>query len=313
MISFGPIPSRRLGKSLGINNILSPKVCTYGCIYCQVGKTAIKSTRREVFFQPEVIFEEVGKHLQRLNDKNYPDYLTIVSNGEPTLDINLGRTIKELKKFKIPIAVITNSSLLYDKSVRNDLMKADLVSLKIDASDNLTWKRINHPSHTLSFEKLIENICLFTINYPGAVLTETMLVDGINDTQENFSELANIIKKVNPVKAFLAIPTRPPAETSLKVPGADKLNLAWQIFNEKQINVEFLIDFEGIAIGFTGNIYEDILNITTVHPLREDSLLELLKNNNSDFHVVESLIRQNLIKPTVFNGNKFYIRDYHLR
>ena len=109
MISFGPVPSRRLGKSLGINNIMTPKTCSYGCVYCQVGRTIKKSIKRETFFQPEVIFEKVEEHLKRLDKENYPDYLTFVSNGEPTLDINLGKSIMLLKKLGFPVAVITNA------------------------------------------------------------------------------------------------------------------------------------------------------------------------------------------------------------
>src|SRR4030042_5271969 len=127
MISFGPVPSRRLGKSLGINNIVSPKVCSYGCIYCQAGQTIKKSTKRDVFYQPEIIYKNVEKHIKLLNPDNYPDYLTIVSNGEPTLDKNLGKIIKVLKKIGIPVAVITNASLMTYDSVKDDLHLADWV------------------------------------------------------------------------------------------------------------------------------------------------------------------------------------------
>jgi wyosine [tRNA(Phe)-imidazoG37] synthetase (radical SAM superfamily) len=143
MISFGPIPSRRLGKSLGINNIFSPKVCTYGCVYCQVGKTKKYSVERQTFFEVDVIFNDISQHLKKLGKNDFPDYLTFVSNGEPTLDINLGEIINKLKIWQIPIAVITNASLLSDENVVNNLMLADWVSVKIDASDNETWQKID--------------------------------------------------------------------------------------------------------------------------------------------------------------------------
>jgi len=101
MISFGPITSRRLGKSLGINNIFSPKVCTYGCVYCQVGKTKKYSIERQPFFETDVVFNEITAHLQKLKKEDFPDYLTFVSNGEPTLDINLGEIINKLKTMQI--------------------------------------------------------------------------------------------------------------------------------------------------------------------------------------------------------------------
>jgi len=313
MISFGPIPSRRLGKSLGINNIVSPKICSYGCIYCQVGRTRVKSIRRDSFYKPELIYKEVSRHLERLNKNDYPDYLTFVSNGEPTLDNNLGNSIKLLKKTGIPIAVISNASILFDESVRNDLSLADWVSLKMDAADNITWQKINKPSPDLEFEKHIENIILFARGYTGKLNTETMIIKGINDTVRNFSGVARLVKQINPSKSYLAIPTRPPSDKTVKPPDTEELNIAWQIFNNLKIRTELLTGFEGTGTGYTGNIYEDILNITAVHPLREDTLNELLKKDNADFQVVKSLIKQRLIRSAMYNGRKYYMREYHLQ
>ncbi|MCU0461674.1 MAG: radical SAM protein [Bacteroidales bacterium] len=312
MISFGPVPSRRLGMSLGINNIVAPKTCSYSCIYCQVGKTKTVSITRESFYEPEVIFKKVRQHLKKLEKDKYPDYITFVSNGEPTLDINLGRSISLLKSIGIPVAVISNASLLFDESVRHDLNLADWVSLKMDAADNTTWLKVNRPSLKLNFEKHIENIFLFSSEYSGKLYTETMIIKGFNDTAGNFSGLAEMITKIIPDKAYLSIPTRPPAEKSAKTPDTDKLNLAWQIFNNRDINTELLTGFEGTNTGSTGNIYEDILNITAVHPLREDTMAELLEKDNANQQVVDSLIKQKLIRSVLYKGNKFYIREYHL-
>lgn len=312
MVSFGPIQSRRLGKSLGINNIISPKACSYGCIYCQIGTTIKKNTKRETFFKPETIFNKVDQHIKQLSKNNYPDYLTFVSNGEPTLDINLGKTIKLLKKLGIPVAVITNASLITLESVRDDLYLADWVSVKMDAGDYETWKTINNPAPGLIFENIIENINLFAGEFKGILRTETMLVDGVNDTPGNITNLSKQIQRINPGKAYLSIPTRPPAYASVIPPKTEVLNQAWQIYNNMKINTEFLTGFEGTDNGYTGNIYDDILNITAVHPLREDSLLSLLENDNADFQVVKSLISQRLIRATTYNGNKYYLREYHI-
>jgi wyosine [tRNA(Phe)-imidazoG37] synthetase (radical SAM superfamily) len=311
MISFGPVQSRRLGKSLGINNIISPKVCSYNCVYCQVGETTRRSTERESFFKPEAIYEKVAEHIQKLNREKYPDYLTFVSNGEPTLDINLGKSVNLLKRLEIPVAVITNSSLLYQKQVRDDLYMADWVSVKLDASDSDTWKKVNRPAHMLDFTKTIENIKLFASEFKGILCTETMLVKGLNDTIENIRKLSEIIKEINPAKAYLAIPIRPPAMKLVKPPDAGRLNMAWHIFYDNHIHTELLTGFEGTDNGYTGNIYNDILNITAVHPLREDSLIRLLLNDNADFHVVTSLIKQRLIRAATYNGNRYYLREYH--
>jgi wyosine [tRNA(Phe)-imidazoG37] synthetase (radical SAM superfamily) len=263
------------------------------------------------FFQPEVIYGDVARHIQKLKSEDQPDYLTFVSNGEPTIDINLGNTIRLLKEFGIPIAVITNGSLLSDKSARSDLSMADWVSIKVDAADRKTWKAINRPYRDLDFEQHIEYIFKFSVEYKGLLRTESMIVDSVNDTCENFSGLAEIIRQINPGIAYLSVPTRPPAETKVKVPEIEQMNLAWQIFNGKNIKTEFLTGFEGTGAGHTGNIYEDILNITAVHPLREDTLTDLLGKAKADKQVVESLISQKLIRSTVYNGRKFYLRHYH--
>ena len=151
MIAFGPIPSRRLGRSLGINNI-PPKVCSYSCVYCQVGITDSMSVHRRNFFPPEEIFDEVKNRVSQLRDADENiDYLSFVPDGEPTLDINLGRTIEKLKTFAIRIAVITNSSLLWDDTVKRDLMHADWICLKIDSVRNNIWHKINRPHTRLIF------------------------------------------------------------------------------------------------------------------------------------------------------------------
>ena len=313
MITFGPVPSRRLGKSLGINNIISPKACPYDCVYCQVGKTIRKSCKRELIYEPEVICQNVEHHLKKINPDNYPDYLTFVSNGEPTLDINLGRSLTLLKKFGIPLAVLTNASLLSDKRLREDLYQADWISVKMDAGNNETWKWVNRPAVSLNFAGLIENIILFAGEFKGKLCTETMLVDGLNDAPENFTKLAEFISEIKPYKAYLAIPTRPPSMTSIKPPDPEKLNQAWQVFHDMHINTELLTGFEGADTGYTGNIYDDILNITAVHPLREDALLNLLEKDKAVMNSVTSLINQQLIRQVNYNGNKYYLRYYHFK
>lgn len=312
MISFGPVPSRRLGKSLGINNIVNPKTCSYRCVYCQVGRTRVISAQRAAYFKPELIYEKVTQHLDKLATQDYPDYLTFVSNGEPTLDINLGKSIILLKRTGLPVAVISNASMLYNESVREDLSLADWVSLKMDAFNSALWRKVNKPSAELNFRKHINGIMKFSSLYRGLLNTETMIVRDLNDTAENFYGLSGMIADINPATAYLSVPTRPPAEKTVKPPETERLNLGLQIFSEKNIKTELLTGFEGTDAGFTGNIYEDILNITAVHPIREDTMTELLAKDKADSDVVDSLIKQRLITETFFRGMKFYIREYNL-
>jgi len=312
MISFGPIPSRRLGKSLGINNIPSQKICSYSCIYCQVGITNKFSIARKIFYEPEVIFSEVQKHLEKLNNKDKPDYLTFVANGEPTLDINLGKSIKKLKEFNFPVAVITNASLLNQQHVREDLSLADWVSIKIDANNEATWKKINRPMVWLNFEKYVAGLLHFSSEYKGKLVAETMLIHGVNDSSAILQQTAELISQINPSIAYISIPTRPPAITSVKAPDELRINEAYQIFSKKGLKVELLLGFEGTDNGYTGNAVEDIINICTVHPIREDTMLELLKKDNADNNVLNSLINSKYIKQVRYNSKNFYIRQFHI-
>lgn len=256
---------------------------------------------------------EVSSHLRKLSPGEQPDYLTFVSNGEPTLDINLGRSIRLLKKLGFPVAVISNASLLSDASVREDLDAADWVSVKVDAADPETWKNINRPADKLKFDNHIDGVLRFADGYKGLLRTESMICREVNDTESNIAGLASIMGRIKPGKAYISIPIRPPAEKNILPPDADRLNLTWQKFTGEGVDTELLAGFEGTDTGFTGNIYEDILNITAVHPLREDALMELLAKNGADPGVVDSLVSQKLIMVSFYNGRKFYLRDFHLK
>ncbi|KPK84491.1 MAG: radical SAM protein [Bacteroides sp. SM23_62_1] len=312
MIAFGPVPSRRLGKSLGINNIIPGKQCSYSCIYCQIGNTKVKRLEREEFYEPEIIFREVEEHLGKLDQNHTPDYLSFVPNGEPTLDINLGKEIRWLKAFHIPLAVITNGSLLYRSDVRNDLMYGDLISVKADAATEEIWRKINHPVERLNFRKYQNGVKRFADYFSGKLVTETMLVSGINDTVEHIRELASFLADLQPDIAYIAVPVRPPAVKSVKIPSEEILNRAYQLFTAHGLKTEILTGFEGTNTGFTGNAWDDILNITAVHPLREDSIRRLLRQDKADFNIVESLIEQGLLEAVAYNGERFYLRKYHI-
>lgn len=310
MISFGPIPSRRLGKSLGINNIPSQKICSYSCQYCQVGVTQKYSSNRKTFYEPSVVFDEVQKHLEKLAPCDKPDYLTFVANGEPTLDINLGKSIEKLKMFNIPIAVITNASLLNDELVRRDLLFADWVSVKIDAGSEAIWKKINRPIDKIDFERYVKGLIIFSKEFKGKLVCETMLVEGVNDNAKDVLQTAALVSSVHPSIAYISIPTRPPAISYVVPPNELSINEAYQIFTEKRINTELILGFEGTNTGFTGNAFEDIINICSVHPIREDTMHELLKKNQADPTVLETLLYNNYVQKIEYKSNIFFIRKF---
>jgi wyosine [tRNA(Phe)-imidazoG37] synthetase (radical SAM superfamily) len=276
-----------------------------------VGNTKQYAIDRSVFYSPQIIVDEVQKHLDKLNSKDKPDFLTFVSNGEPTLDINLGETIRLLKQFQIPVAVITNASLLHLPEVRENLLNAQWVSVKVDAPNLESMKMINRPHPSFSFIKYIEGLKHFANAFTGTLVTETMLVKNLNDSESGLKLTAELVKTLNPSMAYISVPTRPPAVESIKVPDEETLTKAYQIYTQAGLNTELILGFEGTNTGFTGNIYEDILNICTVHPLREDTMQELLQKNNSDFGVVNTLMHNQLIQEVGFQSKRFYVRQFH--
>ena len=309
-LAFGPVPSRRLGKSLGINNIPA-KNCTYSCIYCQLGRTLNMMVERKAFYKPEEILKEVERKVKEATLRNERiDYLTFVPDGEPTLDINLGEEINLLKQIGIPIAVITNASLLWREDVEKDLMDADLVSLKVDAVSEDLWRRINRPHKSLSLSKILGGVSNFTREFNHKIITETMLVEGVEYAGE-FEKIAEFLKDLRSLdKAYIAIPTRPPAEKWVKPATEETLNRAFQTFTEKLgvDRVEYLIGYEGNAFAFTGNVEEDLLSITAVHPMRKEAVTEFLKKANADWKRVEKLLSENKLVELEYEGNKYYMR-----
>ena len=310
MLTFGPVPSRRLGRSLGINNI-PPKVCTYSCVYCQVGRTLNLQIERNVFYDPEKILKDVHDKVKMARKMGEMiDYLSFVPDGEPTLDKNLGRTIELLWPLEIKIAVITNGSLIWREDVQADLMKADWISLKIDSVIENIWRKINRPQKRLQLDSILNGMIKFKRHYPGELMTETMLVQGMNDGEGNLTAVANFLSQLRPVKAYLSIPTRPPAENFILPPGEEVINRGYQILNKKINQVEYLIGYEGNAFAFTGKAEEDLLSITAVHPMREEAVQELLSKAEADWSIVDRLIAQDKLIELDYEGQKFYLRRF---
>lgn len=310
MLIFGPVPSRRLGRSLGINNI-PPKSCSYSCVYCQVGLTDNTEIVPRPFYTPDQIFVDVQSHVERLLSKDERiDYLTFVPDGEPTLDSRLAETIDRLRPLGIPIAVISNASLIWNEEVRKTLMHADWVSLKVDAIEEDLWRRINRPHPALDHQVILDGMRAFAHDFKGALATETMLVRGLNDDDEAATAMAGFLEKLGPAVAYLSIPTRPPAEKDVHAPDEAVLNRVFQIISRKISVLELNTGYEGNAFASTGNVVEDLLSITSVHPMREEAVKELLSKTKADWNVVEQLIEKKELMQTQYEGKKFYVRRF---
>ena len=308
MIAFGPVPSRRLGRSLGINNI-PPKICTYACAYCQLGRTLKMQAQRQAFYEPMEILSAVRDKVAKAQEAGEAiDYLTFVPDGEPTLDLHLGQEIELLRPLALPIAVITNASLIWRRDVRQDLMGADWVSLKVDAVEEVVWRRIDRPQGSLELSSILEGAVAFARGYPGDLVTETMLVAGVNDGEGQLEEIADYLGYLQPYRAYLSIPTRPPAEVWPRPPDEQVLHRAYRIFCDRMERVEYLIGYEGNAFAFTGDVVQDLLDITAVHPMREDAVSDYLARAKSQWTVVRQLVAEGQLVEVEHGGHTFYLR-----
>ena len=250
------------------------------------------------------------RNLAKLTPDERPDYLTFVANGEPTLDIHLGESINLMKKFNIPVAVITNASMLSQKQVRQNLMVADWVSIKIDVGDEAHWKKINRPFKQISFQQYILGLLQFSAEYSGKLVSETMLVNDVNDSVDVLRQTVDLVDKVRPSVAYLSIPTRPPAQKTVFAPNVEKINYAYQIFIENGLNTELILGFEGTDTGFTGNAKDDIINMCSVHPIREDTMQEILRKDKAEPALLNTLLEKNYIVKLRYNSKNFYLRNF---
>ncbi|MBU2501816.1 radical SAM protein [bacterium] len=308
MIAFGPVPSRRLGRSLGINNI-PPKICPYSCVYCQLGRTLKESLQRQVFHGSEVVAAAVREKVaaSRLAAESI-DYLAFVPDGEPTLDAELGATIRALRPLGIPIAVITNAALIDRPDVRADLAEADWVSLKVDAAREPTWRKVDRPHGRLQLGSILDGMRRFAADFTGELVTETMLIGGINDQEEELRATARMVGELQPARAYLSVPTRPPAEDWVRPADEKALALAYEIFRGENLHVELLVGYEGDAFAATGDPQEDLLSITAVHPMREVAVRLLLSRSGADWDLVADLLRQGRLVETRYGAHRYYLR-----
>ncbi len=305
-IAFGPVPSRRLGSSLGVNNVFD-KYCSYSCIYCQIGHTTQLTIDRRIFYDTDKLVEETIIKARETN----PDVITFVPNGEPTLDINLGREAEKIKdSIDKPLAILTNSSLLYREDVVNDLCIFDIVSIKIDTVNEEIWGRINRPHPRLDLGEILDGIKYFARLFRGRLLVETMLVDRINTDPETCSETARFIAEIKPFKTYIQIPIRPPAEKWVKPPSENTLFRIYNVFNKYigEKHVELLMSPETSDFRFKGDLVKEIINTIYVHPIRLEYVRNIAWKHGLEPEVLlNNVLETGLAKIIVFNNEEFLV------
>jgi len=296
---FGPVPSRRLGRSLGID-LIPYKTCTYDCVYCQVGRTTQKTIIRKSWVNIDEVIEELK---EKLSTK--PDFITLSGSGEPTLCSDCGQLINKIKQItNIPIAVITNGSLLFNREVRQDLLEADVVMPTLVAGDEVTFKEINRPVPEITFDKMLKGLIDFRREFKGKYWLEVFLITGLNDSDEQIDKIAACIEKIQPDKVQLNTVSRPPAENVKAVSRERMRQIAKRIYK----NAEVIADFKGGDKAGDFKIKnDDIIEMLKRRPCSADDIAAGLKISKIEtLKHIDELIKSGRIKAVKQDSDIYY-------
>ncbi|UCG81393.1 MAG: radical SAM protein [Desulfobacterales bacterium] len=298
---YGPVPSRRLGRSLGID-LVPFKVCSYDCIYCQLGRTREKTIERKPYIPVDRILNEV---YQKLKEGVRPDRITLAGSGEPTLNSEIGSLIHEIKKLtKTSVAVVTNGSLLGSSQVRESLMEADVVLPSLDAYDQAGFETINRPHQEITFEAMVEGLIAFGNQYPGEIWLEVFILDGINATESDAIHFKHWIEKVHPQKVHINTAVRPSAETYAREVLPEEMASFCKILGE---NAEVIAPFRGSKKRETLAVVEkDLFSLLARRPCTLDDIASGLKvHEDQILNHLERLVKNRLID-RVRKGSEVY-------
>ena len=293
---FGPVPSRRLGRSLGLD-ITPYKTCTFDCVYCQLGRTTNKTVQRREYIAKDSILCELRDFLSE--GEADIDYITFAGSGEPTLHSGIGEMIDAIKTMTdIPVAVITNGSLLFREDVRGDLSNADVVLPSLDAATTSAFRAVNQPHESLSVDRIIEGLRMFREVFRGEFWLEIMFVRGVNDGTDEVTALSDAISTIDPDRVQLNTVVRPPCEDAMPVDEDEMVrilgefggNFDVEIIAEKRIEVR-----------------ADILPLLERRPLTLDQIAGSLgMHRNEAAKYLRELIEQGAVIETVHGGKRYF-------
>lgn len=305
---YGPVNSRRLGWSLGVDPI-PLKTCNWNCVYCQLGRSRPLTNERKIYHPLEEIIHEIDQVLD-VHQAGKIDWITIVGSGEPTLHSELGLIIKEIKqRTDIPLAVITNGSLLHLPVVRENLGMADAVLPSLDAGDADLYRKINRPHPEIPYNQLLEGLIAFRREYGGRLWVEVMLVEHLNTSENSLEELSTVLQKVNPDEIHINIPSRPPAETWVEVPQEASIRRAISILGTK---ARVLCPVQGkYGSGGPKDEIDELIGIISRHPLSEDELSVFLRHWSPGKvgQALKEIEQSGFAQKVVRNGEVFWVAD----
>ncbi|MCK8603873.1 radical SAM protein [Desulfoferrobacter suflitae] len=304
---FGPVPSRRLGRSLGID-VIPYKTCSFDCVYCESGHTTFLTVKRKIFVMPDLVFKELSDYFRK-----YPqgaDAITFSSAGEPTLYAALGELLRNIKKQfpALPLVVITNGSLLWDPQVRKDLMAADRVVPSLDAATTEVFKKINAPHPSLDLSAVKEGLMAFRRDYRGQFNLEVLLVAGFNDHPDHLRQLRRFIDQLNPDQVELNTVVRPPAEVTARGLTGAQMRSALQFFPQDKSHIVGRYQ-SSTAAQLDSELASRVVAMVKIRPCTVSEMAASLGVEAADLAaVLMGLEQENLVERCSFN-NVEYVRS----
>jgi wyosine [tRNA(Phe)-imidazoG37] synthetase (radical SAM superfamily) len=299
---YGPVPSRRLGRSLGVD-IVPFKTCTLDCIYCQLGKTTRKTLQRKEYVPVDDVLAELKT---RLEAGLAADYITIGGSGEPTLHSRLGRLIAGIKKLTpIPVALLTNGTLFYIPQVRADCLATDVILPSLDAGDQQTFDKVNRPIAEITFDRLVEGLCALKKEYTGQIWLEVFCIERFNTDNPQLAKIADAISRIRPDKVHLNTAVRPTAE-----PGIEKIlpERLLQIARRLGPNCEVIADFLSSHCGkITDEISQTLLSMLKRRPCSLNDISSAIGLDSAEAaRYLDDLKKQGLITSENKAGRTFF-------
>ncbi len=301
---FGPVPSRRLGISLGVD-IIPFKTCSLDCLYCECGPTSHLEIDRKRFFAPELLLEELRSVLPGIP---HLDHISFSGSGEPTLNSDLGWLIAEIKKMSpVPLAVLTNGTLLHRKDVRDDLALADVVLPSLDAATAAAFARINQPHGGLRLEQVIEGLVALRREYPGTIWLEVFIVKGINDNPQELAALHEAIRHIRPDRVQLNTLDRPPAYAGIESADHAALEAIRAAWSDLPVEIIKRTHSRREISAFSLNLENSLLNTLRRRPLTLADLIALTgKNENELRQYLEVLEKERKVKTVIVENKIFF-------
>ena len=304
---YGPVPSRRLGRSLGVD-LVPFKTCTYDCVYCQLGRTTHKTCEQKEYVAVDEIVAELER---RLTTQDTPDYISLSGSGEPTLNSGIGNLIGSIKQMtEVPVAVLTNGSLLWNAEVQDALMAADLVLPSLDAGDDRMFRHVNRPHRDISFGRMVDGMAAFTRRFPGEVWLEILLLAGVTGVPSEVKKMATLARHIAPARVQLNTVSRPPAEGfALPLP-PDRMLSMKALFTGAAEVISEAAPGDTRAAGAFNASDEDVLSLLSRRPCTSTDVAKGLKINVTEaLKQLELLRAAGRVTAVASGGRTFYTAD----